>query len=68
MRGAFACLAVAAGLSACATSKTRPPSSVQTYQLGFLRADYRDYRTGDICTAEPPGDRESVRQSDGSGP
>lgn len=43
---------LAAALAACAAPAARPPP-VQTYRLGLMRADYRDYRQGDICTAEP---------------
>ncbi len=43
---------LAAWLGACASTPAQPPP-LQTFRLGLLRADYRDYRGGDICAAEP---------------
>lgn len=39
-------------VSACAGAPAKPPR-LETFQLGLYRADYRDYRKQDICTAEP---------------
>ena len=38
--------------TACATATATAPT-VRTFQLGRSRAEYRDYRSGDICSAEP---------------